>query len=101
MIRFPWSTRHIHCHTIRLIAPAVALCLLLAPATSRAQALRLFLSDQAVKPSRQIEVPRLRPNVTQHLYLFLDGGEDKKGKYTVQVMDGDKPVDGAVKEFEF
>ena len=100
MIRFPLSTRHFSLGRIRMIVLAVALCLLAAPATSQAQALRLFLSDQAVEPTRQIEVPRLRPNVKQQLYLFLDGGEGQKGKVTVQFIAGGKPIAGAVKEMD-
>src|SRR5262249_39370990 len=50
--------------------------------------------------SHQDQLGRLRPNITQHLYLFLDGGDKLKGKVTVQFLAGDKPVDGAMKEIE-
>src|SRR5437879_5490152 len=67
-------------------APALVLCLL-SPGLSTAQGLELFLSDQAANPVNRVRVPRLRPNVAQELYLYVESTE--KTKVTVQILAGD------------
>jgi hypothetical protein len=72
------------------------------PAVCRPQDVKLFLSDKPADPKEkdQIRAPRLKPNATQDLYLYVESTDGQKSKVTVQAMAGDKPIDGAVKEIE-